>query len=165
MKTNKEKIFDYIVDYSKEFKTLEYDTPKFDTRFLSEKLNMQRTNIFSVLNQLVEEGKLSKTKGRPVMFYLSDEQNTELDNLSFSNIIGSDLSLKEILQLTKAAITYPIRIPHVLYICEKGVGVKTISEKVFDFACSQRILKKNSAFKVIDCLHFDKNQMNGRSFW
>ena len=165
MKTNKEKIFDYIVDYSKEFKTLEDDTPKFDTRFLSEKLNMQRTNISSVLNQLVEEGKLSKTNGRPVMFYLSDEQNTELDNLSFSNIIGSDLSLKETLQLTKAAITYPIRIPHVLYIGEKGVGVKTISEKVFDFACSQRILKKNSAFKVIDCLHFDKNQMNERSFW
>ena len=78
MKTNKEKIFDYIVDYSKEFKTLEDDTPKFDTRFLSEKLNMQRTNISSVLNQLVEEGKLSKTNGRPVMFYLSDEQNTEL---------------------------------------------------------------------------------------
>lgn len=165
MKTNKEKIFDYIVDYSKEFKTLEDDTPKFDTRFLSEKLNMQRTNISSVLNQLVEEGKLSKTNGRPVMFYLSDEQNTELDNLSFSNIIGSDLSLKETFQLTKAAITYPIRIPHVLYIGEKGVGVKTISEKVFDFACSQRILKKNSAFKVIDCLHFDKNQMNERSFW
>ena len=165
MKTNKEKIFDYIVDYSKEFKTLEDDTPKFDTRFLSEKLNMQRTNISSVLNQLVEEGKLSKINGRPVMFYLSDEQNTELDNLSFSNIIGSDLSLKETLQLTKAAITYPIRIPHVLYIGEKGVGVKTISEKVFDFACSQRILKKNSAFKVIDCLHFDKNQMNERSFW
>ncbi len=165
MKTNKEKIFDYIVDYSKEFKTLEDDTPKFDTRFLSEKLNMQRTNISSVLNQLVEEGKLSKTNGRPVMFYLSDEQNTELDNLSFSNIIGSDLSLKETLQLTKAAITYPIRIPHVLYIGEKGVGVKTISEKVFDFACSQRILKKNSAFKMIDCLHFDKNQMNERSFW
>lgn len=165
MKTNKEKIFDYIVDYSKEFKTLEDDTPKFDTRFLSEKLNMQRTNISSVLNQLVEEGKLSKTNGRPVMFYLSDEQNTELDNLSFSNIIGSDLSLKETLQLTKAAITYPIRIPHVLYIGEKGVGVKTISEKVFDFACSQRILKKNSAFKVIDCLHFDKNQMNEESFW
>lgn len=165
MKTNKEKIFDYIVDYSKEFKTLEDDTPKFDTRFLSEKLNMQRTNISSVLNQLVEEGKLSKTNGRPVMFYLSDEQNTELDNLSFSNIIGSDLSLKETLQLTKAAITYPTRIPHVLYIGEKGVGVKTISEKVFDFACSQRILKKNSAFKVIDCLHFDKNQMNERSFW
>lgn len=165
MKTNKEKIFDYIVDYSKEFKTLEDDTPKFDTRFLSEKLNMQRTNISSVLNQLVEEGKLSKINGRPVMFYLSDEQNTELDNLSFSNIIGSDLSLKETLQLTKAAITYPIRIPHVLYIGEKGVGVKTISEKVFDFACSQRILKKNSAFKAIDCLHFDKNQMNERSFW
>ena len=35
MKTNKEKIFDYIVDYSKEFKTLEDDTPKFDTRFQS----------------------------------------------------------------------------------------------------------------------------------
>ena len=63
MKTNKEKIFDYIVDYSKEFKTLEDDTPKFDTRFLSEKLNMQRTNISSVLNQLVEEVNYQRQMG------------------------------------------------------------------------------------------------------
>lgn len=36
MKTNKEKVFDFIVEYSKRFKTINDETPKLDTQFLSE---------------------------------------------------------------------------------------------------------------------------------
>ena len=42
MKTNKEKVFDFIVEYSKRFKTINDETPKLDTQFLSEKLEMRR---------------------------------------------------------------------------------------------------------------------------
>ena len=34
MKTNKEKVFDFIVEYSKRFKTINDETPKLDTQFL-----------------------------------------------------------------------------------------------------------------------------------
>lgn len=67
MKTNKEKVFDFIVEYSKRFKTINDETPKLDTQFLSEKLEMRRSNLSSILNQLVDERKIEKTKGRPVL--------------------------------------------------------------------------------------------------
>ena len=54
MKTNKEKVFDFIVEYSKRFKTINDETPKLDTQFLSEKLEMRRSNLSSILNQLVD---------------------------------------------------------------------------------------------------------------
>ncbi|MFR6123637.1 hypothetical protein [Faecalibacillus intestinalis] len=63
MKTNKEKVFDFIVEYSKRFKTINDETPKLDTQFLSEKLEMRRSNLSSILNQLVDERKIEKTKG------------------------------------------------------------------------------------------------------
>ena len=58
MKTNKEKVFDFIVEYSKRFKTINDETPKLDTQFLSEKLEMRRSNLSSILNQLVDERKI-----------------------------------------------------------------------------------------------------------
>ena len=63
-KNNKERVYEFITTYSLEFEHDEY--PRFTTNFLSGKLGMQRTNLSSILNQLVNEGKLIKQKGRPV---------------------------------------------------------------------------------------------------
>ena len=94
MKTNKEKVFDFIVEYSKRFKTINDETPKLDTQFLSEKLEMRRSNLSSILNQLVDERKIEKTKGRPVLYYLSTDQEVQIENQVFDSLIGQDLSLK-----------------------------------------------------------------------
>ena len=59
MKLNKkEKVYELIESYSIDMKHDEY--PKFTTNFLSEKVDMQRTNLSSILNQLVKEGTLEK---------------------------------------------------------------------------------------------------------
>lgn len=92
MKTNKEKVFDFIVEYSKRFKTINDETPKLDTQFLSEKLEMRRSNLSSILNQLVDERKIEKTKGRPVLYYLSTDQEVQIENQVFDSLIGHDLS-------------------------------------------------------------------------
>lgn len=60
-KNNKERVYEFITTYSLEFEHDEY--PRFTTNFLSGKLGMQRTNLSSILNQLVNEGKLIKQKG------------------------------------------------------------------------------------------------------
>ena len=59
MKSNKVKVFEFIKEYSITQSTDEY--PKLTTQYLSEKLDMQRTNLSSILNQLVKEGKITKT--------------------------------------------------------------------------------------------------------
>ena len=86
MKTNKEKVFDFIVEYSKRFKTINDETPKLDTQFLSEKLEMRRSNLSSILNQLVDERKIEKTKGRPVLYYLSTDQEVQIENQVFDSL-------------------------------------------------------------------------------
>lgn len=160
MKTNKEKVFDFIVEYSKRFKTINDETPKLDTQFLSEKLEMRRSNLSSILNQLVDERKIEKTKGRPVLYYLSTDQEVQIENQVFDSLIGQDLSLKDTIQFTKSAIAYPMRIPRILFTGQKGIGVRTLAEKVYEYACLQRILKKDTNFKIVDCLDYNEKQIS-----
>ena len=53
MKSNKVKVFEFIKEYSITQSTDEY--PKLTTQYLSEKLDMQRTNLSSILNWLKKE--------------------------------------------------------------------------------------------------------------
>lgn len=55
MKTKKEILLEFIKEYSNQYQMEEY--PQLTTLFLSEKLNMQRTNISTLLNQLVKRRK------------------------------------------------------------------------------------------------------------
>ena len=160
MKNNKNRVFDFIVEYTKEFNTIEDETPKFDTQFLSEQLKMQRSNVSSLLNQLVEEGKIEKSNGRPVLYSLNKDLKIQIDNQDFSSLIGVESSLKQVIQYTKAAITYPMSIPKILYIGKKGVGIETLANKAFHFACSQKILTKKAPYTVIDCSHYNEEQFD-----
>lgn len=159
MKSNKKKVFDFIVDYTQGFNALEEETPKFDTQFLSSQLNMQRSNVSTILNQLVEEGKIEKTNGRPVLYCLNKDLKIQIDTQDFSSLIGSETSLREAIQYTKAAITYPMSIPKILYIGEKGVGVETIVNRSYQFACSSKILKSKAPFIKVDCSYYNEEQL------
>ena len=66
MKTKKEILLEFIQDYSNQYQMEEY--PQLTTLFLSEKLNMQRTNISTLLNQLVKEGKVKMMED---LFYIN----------------------------------------------------------------------------------------------
>lgn len=97
-KNNKERVYEFITTYSLEYEHDEY--PRFTTNFLSQKLNMQRTNLSSILNQLVNEGKLIKQKGRPVMYqYINLSEEAEQ---VFKRLIGYDQSLKDAVAGAKA---------------------------------------------------------------
>ena len=98
MKLKKEQVLEFITEYSSDL--IHDEFPKITTRFLSEKLKMQRTNISSILNQLVNEGKLVKYNGRPVLYQLADE-NTSGNGDVFEQLVGYDSSLKEAIASAK----------------------------------------------------------------
>lgn len=164
MKSNKNKVFDFIVEYTQSFGTIEEEAPKFDTQFLSQQLGMQRSNVSSILNQLVDERKIDKFNGRPVLYSLNKDLKIQINTQDFSLLIGSETSLKEAVQYTKAAITYPMSIPKILYVGKKGVGVETLVSKAYEFACAQKILKGKAPYIKIDCSHYSENQMNEALF-
>lgn len=61
---------DTILSYIEEKLIDSYNSNKgFTTQEISVALNMQRTNVSAILNNLVKENKLVKTKGKPVRYF------------------------------------------------------------------------------------------------
>lgn len=147
MKLKKEKVLEFIQMYSSDMNCDEL--PKITTRFLSEKLDMQRTNLSSILNQLVKEGKLVKYSGRPVLYQLAGEGIGQED--VFQRLIGYDHSYKEAISTAKAAVLYPEKNPSVLIVAEPGSGIQYFAETVFQFAITAGVLKTKAPFIVFDC--------------
>lgn len=148
MKLKKEQVLEFITEYSSDL--IHDEFPKITTRFLSEKLKMQRTNISSILNQLVNEGKLVKYNGRPVLYQLADE-NTSGNGDVFEQLVGYDSSLKEAIALAKAAVLYPEGNPTILITAKHGSGVSHFAKTVFRFAQASGKLKTRAPWILWDC--------------
>lgn len=146
-KNNKERVYEFITTYSLEFEHDEY--PRFTTNFLSGKLGMQRTNLSSILNQLVNEGKLIKQKGRPVMYqYINLSEEAEE---VFKRLIGYDQSLKDAVAVAKATILYPKGRSSILITAERGCGAHYFAETVFQFAVKSGVVKNKEVLLTFDC--------------
>ena len=148
MKLKKEQVLEFITEYSSDL--IHDEFPKITTRFLSEKLKMQRTNISSILNQLVNEGKLVKYNGRPVLYQLADE-NTSGNGDVFEQLVGYDSSLKEAIASAKAAVLYPEGNPTILITAKHGSGVSHFAKTVFRFAQASGKLKTRVPWILWDC--------------
>ena len=160
MKLNKkEKVYELIESYSIDMKHDEY--PKFTTNFLSEKVDMQRTNLSSILNQLVKEGKLVKHNGRPVLYQYIDPIGDGND--VFSKLIGYDGSLKEAVSISRAAILYPEGKPNILLTAAKGCGVSYFAQMVFRFAIKAGVVKASASMLNFDCKAYKENDEYRRS--
>ncbi len=158
MVTNKEKVFDFMIRYAKGLNTLD-DEMKLDTSFISAQVGIQRSNVSTILNQLVEEGKVIKHKGRPVLYSLSKTVKSEVNDQSFASLIGCRSSLQQAIQYTKAAIAYPKKIPKILYIGERGTGIQRFSREAYEYACSNGILKKDAPYYVMNCFRYGEQRL------
>lgn len=159
MQKNKDRILEAIVQLTKKYESLDDQAIKFDTAFLSHETDIQRTNMSTILNQLVEEGKIIKTNGRPVLYSLAKDVKEQVDDEGFMSMVGYDNSLKQVIQYTKAAISYPLSIPRILYIAQKGTGITHLSKSVYQYAQSKGILKNNAPYKVLDASHYESDQL------
>ena len=76
------------------------------TKEIAEALNLQRSNVSTLLNDLVKEEKLEKTATRPVLYKIRNNTASDYE-LSQMKFIGIDGSLSKAIQIAKAAILYP----------------------------------------------------------
>ena len=138
MKTNKEKIYAYLMsDGYIAGQTM------ITTQDIVEKFGLQRSNASSLLNELVKEGRLLKQKGRPVKYFVNGQiQNKE----EFTNMIGHDGSLKQAIQLAKAAMLYPKKSTSVLIISKMGTGKTTLVRNMYEFAVAKKILTSKDPY-------------------
>jgi transcriptional regulatory protein LevR/transcriptional regulator with AAA-type ATPase domain len=153
MKSNKETVYEFIKRYSNSLTAQEQNG--LSTQYLSEKLRIQRTNISSILNILVEEDLIEKSNGRPVLYRLKEANASSNQELScFKNLIGYNSSLRNAVQLAKAAILYPKQSLSSLIVGPSGTGKSYFARLMFQFAVDNGILAHDAPFIKVNCKHY-----------
>lgn len=152
MKTVKEIVYEFIQQeiYSKSKSGVE-------TKTIAESLKLHRSNVSALLNELVKEGKLTKTTTRPVYYKLPEQIHKSAEKSCFTELVGYNGSLRNAIQLAKAAILYPRSSLNVLLSSKTGCGTTYFASLMFQFAQESDILSKDAAYVKIDCRHYSKN--------
>jgi len=155
--TNKEEILKYIEEKCRRQHEKGEKTIGCDTNEIAEKLDIKRTNVSKILNELYQEGLIIKIKGKPVLYSLNFNKKASKFSVSFDNLIGSDKSLKKSVQQAKASILYPPRGLYTLLLGETGVGKTMFAELMHRFAIENCILPSNAPFITFNCADYANN--------
>ncbi|MFV0379340.1 MAG: PRD domain-containing protein [Anaerorhabdus sp.] len=152
MKTTKEFVYEFV---QKEIYTKNEDG--IETKTVADALDMQRSNVSALLNDLVKDGLLKKTSTRPVLYTLPHENNSAEESSAFTNLVGYDGSLKNAIQLAKAAVLYPRKSLNVLLASKNGCGTTAFANLTFQFAVENRVFDEDAPFVKINCRHYAKS--------
>ena len=147
MITNKEKAYRYI--QQKFFKDQKSDQNNgVNTEEIANYLQTKRPNASAMLNQLVKEKLLTKTKTRPVKYRLSDQVTHD----AFDQLIGSKGSLVDAVKQAKAAILYPSGMLPIQIIADPGSGSTYFSKAIIEYAKDKKVLPKKASYHEINCI-------------
>lgn len=124
---------------------------------VAESLNLNRANVSSDLNRLVENGKAIKVKGKPTLFTpkeISAEKNTIsiIDKFAEKNA-----SLYTAVEQAKAAILYPPNGMNILLLGETGVGKSTFASIIYKYAIEMKIKDSKMPFITFNCADYASN--------
>ncbi|MGM9973075.1 MAG: sigma-54-dependent transcriptional regulator [Clostridiaceae bacterium] len=125
---------------------------------LSDLLGIQRPNVVRELSKLIEEKKVYKTRGRPVLYvpYMDYKKVEELKD-PFTRLIGHESSLKHQISLAKAALVYPPKGLHTLIVGETGVGKSYFAGAMFKYALENKKIINNHSFAIFNCADYANN--------
>ncbi|EME7188181.1 sigma 54-interacting transcriptional regulator [Enterococcus faecium] len=170
----------YVKEKTAHLTKAEYDQGV-TTQEIAEVLGIQRTNSSKDLNQLVREGKLIKTDGRPVRYIyqtlvthvkpvtkhvvsyketpVSEEKNTlQIDTKDiFAKIIGANGSMKNSVEQAKAAILYPPRGLKCLITGPTGSGKTYFVHAMYHFAKAHHVIDEETELIVFNCADYANN--------
>lgn len=126
------------------------------TAELSAALQVQRCNVSSTLNRLVEDGLVEKSGTRPV-YYRMKTSRAAAETSAFVHLTGAEGSLKNAVQLAKAAMLYPEAPLGVLLTGAAGSGKSYFVSLIYEFAGENGIAEGRS-LKEINCRYYADNE-------
>lgn len=143
---------DIILEYIKKAE-LESNSSDFGltTIEIADALNMYRSNVSALLNRMVDEKILEKKGTRPLKYSIykyKDKKDV------FEDLIGYDASLKNAVQLAKAAIMYPQEKLSTLIVAPNGSGTSYLVRLMYEYGINTGILKEDEKLIKIDCSHY-----------
>lgn len=123
------------------------------TQMLAEILQMERTLVSRLLNQLVEVNKVIKQDTRPVLYKLNKGDKKTV----FDDLIGAKGSLYAGIEQCKSAVTYPGGLT-ILITGHSGVGKSHLATLVFQYAKQEKIIQPHAKFVVFNCADYANNE-------
>ncbi|WP_312541817.1 sigma 54-interacting transcriptional regulator [Enterococcus sp.] len=142
--TREQRILDFIRNSSEDI----------DTLTVAQALDLDRSNVSRILNQLVEQGMIRKIAGKPVLYRYQTDQSKKKDIELFEE---SNPSLKGQIDQAKSSILYPPNGINALIVGETGVGKSHFAQMMFQFAQEMSILKQDAPFILFNCADYAKN--------
>lgn len=155
-------------------------SPCFQATDIAVTLSISRNLASQYLNEYVQEGKVIKVAGRPVLFYVKqilterfqcvlnkaiyehmEDLMMQLESKKkpqdFEQLIGAQGSLHNAVEQCKAAISYPPNgLPLLLY-GPTGTGKSYMANLTYDFAVNTNIVEKDKKFVVVNCSEYANN--------
>lgn len=176
-------LLDYIMEYLKEhtkYFARDKDNSKFTASYIAEKFGVKRNTVSHYLSQMVELGEVIRINTRPVYFLHYNEfeksffevkgnKYNNIDELflqqpikckeldKFSEIIGSDGSLKKVLEQIKTAIYYPNNGLPIMLSGPTGVGKSLLARYMYDYSVEKGVLSVGSPFIIFNCAQYYNN--------
>lgn len=141
------------------YKTL-LDLPRnkgIDANTLASMLNISRANVSHVLNTLCKEGKVSKSNGRPVLFYINESLSSLKNKANLDKLANNNISLKDAIDHAKASILYPPNGMNCLILGETGVGKSMFAYLMHEYAVEMQVKNENSPFITFNCADYSNN--------
>ncbi|HFQ0979711.1 TPA: sigma 54-interacting transcriptional regulator, partial [Enterococcus faecium] len=137
-KSAKDRVFDELIRLTGNMSSVTAEK-------ISKNLGISRQNASHYLTRLVEDKKVEKLPGKPVLWKPLDEyavvDNTEQINEAFHSVVGHDGSLREVIQKCIAAVKYPPNGLSVLINGATGVGKSFLATKIFEYAIHEQIIE------------------------
>ena len=143
---------------------------------IANRLSIARNNASAILNKLVDEEKIVKITGRPVLFLprqpleetlkrtLEQSEFTyeELRRLliaaqdPFQDLVGNTGTLKTVIEQAKAAIMYPPNGLNTVVVGRSGSGVTHFVETMYEFARVQKdMTPEEYPYQYINCADYN----------
>lgn len=127
---------------------------------LAEQSGISRQNASHYLTRLMEEGKVLKISGKPVLWQAADEFSLASRNSgdeAFRQVVGYDGSLKEVVQKCIAAVKYPPDGLSLLLNGDSGVGKSFLAHQVYTYAIAEGVILSDAPFVILNCADYADN--------
>ena len=124
--------------------------------------NISRNIVARNIKDLLENSGINREaeeddKGEKIKDYFKVEEKIEEDESGFKKLIGYRGSLKNKIDLAKAAILYPPNGLHTLIYGGTGVGKSELAECMYEFSVANNVKPKEAPFIIFNCADYAEN--------
>lgn len=163
-----DRVYTFVVERTSHLTAADFAESKgVTTEDVVKALNIQRSNASRDLNELVREGLLIKSSGRPVRYIANfsaenimtnkNKHEPEIKHSVFESLIGASQSLKLSVEQAKAAVLYPPKGLNCLITGATGSGKSYFAKLMFEFAQENKLIDYDKKLIIFNCADYSHN--------